>query len=80
MGRLLGEDDQVYRDLAATIAQVRQIAEGVGRGEGSVGKLLADDELYSQFQSLLREGRAAMDDFRETSPITTFTSIFFGIF
>lgn len=80
VGRLLSEDDQVYQDLAATIAQVRSIAEAVGRGEGSVGKLLADDTMYQEFQSLLREGRAAVDDIRETSPITTFTSIFFGVF
>jgi hypothetical protein len=33
-----------------------------------------------EFQGLLREGRAALDDIRETSPITTFTSIFFGVF
>ena len=80
MGRLLSEDDQVYRDLAATIAQIRGIAESVGRGEGSVGKLLSDEDLYLQIQSLLREGRAALDDMRETSPITTFTSVFFGAF
>ena len=80
VGHLLSEDDQVYQDLAATIKQLRGITESVGRGEGSVGKLLTDDELYQQFQSLLREGRAALDDMRETSPVTTFTSIFFGAF
>ena len=45
-----------------------------------MGRLLADDTMYQEFQSLLREGRAAVDDIRETSPITTFTSIFFGVF
>ena len=80
MGRLLSKDDQVYLDLAAAIAQVRSIAESVGRGEGSVGKLLADDGVYREVQGLLREGRAAVDDMRETSPVTTFTSIFFGAF
>ena len=45
-----------------------------------LGKLLADDELYLQFEALLREGRATVDDMRETSPVTTFTSIFFGAF
>mgnify|MGYP003614331773 CR=1 FL=1 len=80
VGRLLSEDDQVYQDLAATIKEIRGIAESVGRGEGSVGKLLADEELYQQIQALVREGRAALDDLRETSPVTTFTSIFFGAF
>ena len=80
VGRLLSEDDQVYQDLAATIAQIRSIAEAIGRGEGSAGRLLADDAMYEEFQGLLREGRAAVDDIRETSPITTFTDILFGIF
>ena len=80
LGRLLGEDDQVYKDLAATIASIRGISESLARGEGSMGKLLSDEALYLEFQALLREGRAAVDDYREASPITTFTSIFFGAF
>lgn len=80
VGQLLADDGQISTDLAAIVAEVRGIAEAVGRGEGSIGKLLSDEALYLEIQSLLREGRAAMDDFRETSPITTFTSIFFGAF
>ncbi len=78
--RLLSEDDQVYQDLAATLASFRQMSASIERGEGTIGKLLSDESLYLEFQSLLREGRAAVDDMRETSPITTFTSIFFGAF
>ena len=80
LGRLLSQDDQVYKDLAATIASIRGISESIARGEGSMGKLVSDEALYLEFQSLLREGRAAVDDYREASPITTFTSIFFGAF
>lgn len=80
LGRLLAKDDRVYQDLAATIANLRGISENVAQGKGSMGKLLSDEELYREIQSLLREGRAALDDMRETSPITTFTSIFFGAF
>jgi len=80
MGRLLSEDDQMYQDLAATIASIRGISEATARGEGTVGRLLSDETLYLEIEALLREGRAAIDDMRETSPITTFTSIFFGAF
>jgi len=80
MGRLLSEDDQLYQDLAATIASIRGISEATARGEGTVGRLLSDEALYLEIEALLREGRAAIDDMRETSPITTFTSIFFGAF
>lgn len=80
MGRLLSEDDKVYQDLAATIANIRGVSESVARGKGSIGKLLSDESLYLELESLLREGRAAVDDIRESSPVTTFTSIFFGAF
>ena len=39
-----------------------------------------DDTLFVEAQLLLQEVRAAVDGYRETSPITSFTSIFFGVF
>jgi phospholipid/cholesterol/gamma-HCH transport system substrate-binding protein len=80
LGRLLAEDDPMADDLAATIASFRTISETIAKGEGSLGRLVTDEELYVEFKALVREGRAAVDDIRETSPITTFTSIFFGAF
>jgi len=80
LGQLLAGDDQAYQDLAATLAAFREMSESIARGEGTLGRLVADEEMYLEFQGLLREGRAALDDIRETSPITTFTSIFFGVF
>ncbi len=59
---------------------IRGISESLAEGKGSMGMLLSDEALYLELQSLLREGRAAVDDMRETSPITTFSSIFFGVF
>ncbi len=56
------------------------MSDAVAQGEGTLGRLLTDEGLYVEFEALLREGRAALDDIRETSPVTTFTSIFFGAF
>ncbi len=80
LGKLLSEDGQAYDDLAATLASFRKMSESIEKGEGTIGKLMSDEELYLELQALLREGRAALDDMRETSPITTFTSVFFGAF
>jgi len=80
LGRLLSEDGQAYEDLAATLASFRKMTESIEKGEGTIGKLVGDEELYLEIQSLMREARAALDDMRETSPVTTFTSIFFGAF
>lgn len=80
LGRLLSEDNTLYEDIAATAAAIRQVSERISAGEGTLGRMVADDELYEEAKMLLHEIRAAVDDFRETAPITTFTSIFFGAF
>lgn len=80
LGKLLSSDDQMYQDLAATISSLRGVGERLEAGEGTLGKIITDEELYLELRSILREGRAAIDDLRETSPITTFSSVFFGIF
>lgn len=80
LGKLMSKDDQLYQDLSASIASLRSITDKVGSGEGTLGKLVNDDEIYVEAQKLLAELRAAIDDMRETSPVTTFSTIFFGAF
>ncbi len=80
LGRLLSPDDQVYEDLQATVASLRKFSTDLEAQQGTIGKLITDDEIYGKVNDLLDEARATLDDFRETSPITTFSSIFFGAF
>jgi phospholipid/cholesterol/gamma-HCH transport system substrate-binding protein len=80
LGRLLAEDDQLYEDLAASAVALRGVSESINNGEGTLGRLAKDEELYVEAKLLLHEVRAMVDDIRETSPITTFSSVFFGAF
>ena len=80
LGKLLSADDSVYKDLQASAKSIREITETVNRGEGTLGKLAKDPEIYDDAKLLIDEARATIDDFRETAPITTFSSIFFGAF
>lgn len=80
LGRLLSSDDQLYRDLSDTVASLKDTAQTIGRGEGTLGKLVKDEGLYNQVNSLVGEIRAAIDDLRETTPVVSFSSIFFGAF
>lgn len=80
VGRLLSDDETVYEDLAATVASLRNIAERIDSGEGTIGRFVQDDGLYTEVESTVEEVRAAVDDFRETAPVTTFSSVFFGAF
>ncbi len=80
VGKLLSEDATLYDDLAAAVASMKEIAKRIEKGEGAVGRLVADETLYDEVEATIGEVRAAIDDFRETAPITTFSSIFFGAF
>jgi phospholipid/cholesterol/gamma-HCH transport system substrate-binding protein len=80
LGKLLSQDDQLYNDLKDAAASIKDISGTISRGEGTIGKLAKDEELYRNINKLLEEVRAAVDDLRETSPITSFSSIFFGAF
>ncbi len=78
VGRLMGPDDTLYEDLAAATKSLRTVGERLEKGEGVLGKLISDEALGRQVEEAITEIRATIDDFRETSPILTFTSIFFG--
>ena len=80
LGKLLSEDDELYDNLLATSESVRSFTDKLNSGEGTLNKLITDDALYEEILSLVQEARSALDDLRETSPITTFGSLFFGAF
>jgi phospholipid/cholesterol/gamma-HCH transport system substrate-binding protein len=80
IGKLLSSDDQVYRDLRDTVASLKTFSSDLSAQEGTLGRLIRDDGIYVKVEALVDEARATIDDFRETSPLTTFTSIFFGAF
>lgn len=80
IGKLLTEDAAVYDNVDATMAAVREIAESINAGEGTIGKLVRDAKLYDEATLLVEDIRAAVDDLREASPITSFGSVMFGAF
>ncbi|MDA3873830.1 MAG: hypothetical protein PF795_07705, partial [Kiritimatiellae bacterium] len=80
LGKLLSEDEAIYEDMADTMASLKKFAGNLAEQEGTLARLINDEALYIKVVSLVDEARATIDDFRETSPITTFSSIFFGAF
>ncbi|MGI6497022.1 MAG: MlaD family protein [Kiritimatiellia bacterium] len=80
LGKLLSSDDAVYTNLSAAVASLKEAADRLERGEGSLGKLMNEDDLYNDIGGLVRDARVTLDDMRESSPISTFATIFFGAF
>lgn len=78
--KLLADDAKLYTDLSDGVAALKHIAERVDRGEGLLGKLTTDETLYNEVRGAVNDVRQAIDDMRETTPVTTFTSVFFGAF
>jgi phospholipid/cholesterol/gamma-HCH transport system substrate-binding protein len=78
VGRLLSDDSTLHDDLAEAVASIKRMAQRIEKGEGTAGRFMSDDTLYEEVEATVGEVRAAIDDFRETAPVTTFTSIFFG--
>ncbi len=58
-GRLL-YDQQMGTDLAATVADIREITRGVRAGEGSVGKALRDPTLHDELVATLDKAQEAL--------------------
>lgn len=80
LGKLLSKDDALYKDIAAAAASLKTITGKIEKGEGTIGKLTMDESLYHDVKKTMSEARAAIDDFREAAPLTTFSSLFLGAF
>jgi len=78
LGKLLSEDDTLYRDLSSTVSSLKNITGKIEKGEGTIGRLVQEDGIYNDVKATVKEVRGAVDDFRENTPVVTFTSILFG--
>ncbi len=80
LGGIMSDDPKAYADLQASLASIRSISESISDGEGTIGRLVRDAQLYDETTLLVEDVRAAVDDLREASPITSFGSVLFGAF
>lgn len=72
-------------DVKKTIAgaerlmdNLNKVVDKVNSGEGTIGKLVADDELYREINGLTKDLRQVIDNYRDTTPISTFGSLIMG--
>ena len=89
--RILGDNEEDIRvvvaslkdaapKLEATMTRIDNIAKKIEAGEGTLGKLVQDEELYDETTRMVKEARHAAEDVRDQVPIITFTSVLFGAF
>ncbi len=78
VGKLLSKDDTIYTNLDAAVANLRVVTDRLDKGEGTLGKLSKDEALYKDIKGLIGDARQTLDGIRETTPVTTFTTILTG--
>jgi phospholipid/cholesterol/gamma-HCH transport system substrate-binding protein len=60
------------------LENLNTVAERLKNGEGTIGRLMADDSMYKEVDGLIRDVRQVIDNYRDTTPISTFTSLATG--
>ena len=81
----LTSDEKMAADASALIerlssasADLATVASRMEKGEGTLGKLSANSELYDEVTALLKDVRQIIDNYRDTTPISTFGSLIGG--
>jgi phospholipid/cholesterol/gamma-HCH transport system substrate-binding protein len=81
----LAEDDKLAEDASALVerlstasADLAAVASRLQKGEGTLGKLSADSKLYDEVTALVKDIRQVVDNYRDTTPISSFGSLIGG--
>ena len=76
-----------HEELEKIVANVKTASEDpntvvahVRMGEGSLGKILMDQELYDEALKSVKLLTRSLEDYREAAPITAFTGVLFSAF
>lgn len=77
IGRLI-QDPAIFENVKKITDDVKEMVAKVKRGEGSLGQLLASDEVADNLNRLLRGAGDAIEDAREQAPISAFGTVLLG--
>lgn len=78
VGKLLSPDETIYQDLRDAVASLKSTAEKIDKGEGTIGKLVNDAAVYEDLKTAMREVKAMVEDYRETTPVVSFGTLLVG--
>ena len=67
---LLLSDNTLYYDLLAVADNLRLVSDQIASGNGTIGRLVADDELYRALAEAVRNANKAAQGIEELTPIT----------
>ena len=76
--KMAADASALIERLSAASADLATVASRMEKGEGTLGKLSADSKLYDEVTALLKDVRQIIDNYRDTTPISTFGSLIGG--
>lgn len=62
----------------ALLGNLNEVAERLKNGEGTLGRLTKDSALLDEVEGLVKDIRQVVDNYRDTTPISTFGSLIMG--
>jgi len=68
---LLAKANDLAENLNAVAVKIRE-------GEGTLGRLANDSSMYDELNALIKDCRQVLDNYRDTTPIATFSSLATG--
>ena len=74
LGRI-AQDGELAENASELLANLRKVSAALASGEGSLGKLVSDQELYNEVNGLIKDVRQVVDNYRDTTPISTFAGL-----
>ena len=77
LGKIL--DDKELADNASKLMEnLKSVSDKLAKGEGTLGKLTTDQEMYDEVNGLIKDVRQIVDNYRDTTPISTFAGLIGG--
>jgi len=69
LGELL-YGDQIARELQETIANVKSFSDQLNNPESTIGRLLSDDTIYFEVQTVIQKANRTLDSINDAGPIS----------
>ncbi len=63
-------DPATADNLKLTVANIRELTTKLNSGQGTLGKLISDDQLYKDVQGIVKKADTAIDGLGDSAPIT----------
>ncbi len=71
-------DKQLADDASKLVSNLQRVASRLEKGDGTLGKLTSESGMYDEVEALIKDVRQIVDNYRDTTPITTFGSLATG--